>query len=137
MAILECFFENVGTTVHGAQTRDGEEGLTVVLGTVCQMSKHFAPKIVVELIEKTWLLLLLLLLLPKPPSVTSLRCDERQCFQLNMKTNGVRRSISGPHGGKRTAADARVVFVTSSYADIALGANGRKSRWWWRWRGGR
>jgi hypothetical protein len=104
--------------------------------------KHFAQKIVIEPVEKTWLLLLLLLqflllllllllLLPKPPRVTSQWCDESQCFQLQMKTNGVRRWIGGPHGcGQTTAPDGRVVFVSSSYADIALGTNGRKSGWW-------
>ena len=140
MPILESFFKNVGTTVHGAQTRDGEEGMTVVLGAVRQVSEHFAQNVVIELIEKTWLLLLhllllLLLLLPKPPRVASLWCDERQCFQLQMKTNGIRRAFRSIRDGnrkKRATVDGRVVMLSSSNADIALGTNGRKGGWWWR-----
>ena len=84
IAILECFFKNVATAVHGAQARDGEEGMTVVLGTVCQVFEHFAQEVVIELVKKAWLLLLLLLLLllPKPPRVASAWCDESQCFHL-------------------------------------------------------
>jgi hypothetical protein len=56
-----------------------------------------------------------------------------------MTTNGIRRAF-----GRRTrvrkqrATDAgRVVFISSSYADIALGTDGRKGGWWWRRRGRR
>ena len=140
MAVLKRFFKGVGTTIHGAQTRDGEEGMAVVVGTVCQVSEHLAQKVVTELIEKTRLLPLpLLLLLPKPPSVACLWCDERQCFELKMPTNGIRRAF-GRKGGRvrkqRAAAAGRVVFVSSSYADIALRTDGRKGGWRWR-RGGR
>ena len=63
--------------------------MTVVLGTVCQVFEHFAQKVVIKLVEKTWLLLLpptppKLLLLPKPPRVATPWCDERQCLQLQM-----------------------------------------------------
>ena len=79
MPVLESSFKNVGATIRGAETRDCEQGVTVVSGAFGDVLHHFPQKVVAELVKKgglqlllltLLLLLLLLLLLPKHQSAS-------------------------------------------------------------------
>ena len=79
MPVLESSFNNEVATICCAETRDCEQGVTVVSGAFGDVLHHFPRKVVAELVKKgglqlllhtLLLLLLLLLLLPKHQSAS-------------------------------------------------------------------
>ncbi len=127
MPIMERFFKSMSSAVCKTQTGRGDERLAAGFGTVGYKPEYVAKEIVIEQIEQRWLslLLLLLLLLPKPPGITFLWCNKWQCFHLQMKTYRAGGAIILVQEHAQSArCNARVVFISSTYALIALGTRG-------------